>query len=227
MKEQVILASALMGPLALFAAVTLGLALWSALARALSADTRLIEEVGEYDELPVKASAVIYRGSAVGLTSGYARPLNAGDIFMGHAFAAITGGSSDGDVKVKVRRGRYRLQVTLSSVAVTDVGKPVYMSADDTYTLTATSNSRVGKVVRYVAANTCIVEFTAPQPTAGTAALTTITPADAAGTPDYAIAAVTNSSAYGFSNAAEAITLLYVIQNLQIRVAELEARIGA
>lgn len=56
-----------------------------------------------------------------------------------------------------------------------------------------------------------------------TAALTTITPADAAGTPDYAIAAVTNSSPYGFSNAAEAITLLYVIKNLQTRLAEVEA----
>lgn len=60
---------------------------------------------------------------------------------------------------------------------------------------------------------------------ATTTALTTITPADAAGTPDYAIAAVTNSSPFGFSNAAEAITLLYVIKNLQVRVAELEARL--
>ena len=57
------------------------------------------------------------------------------------------------------------------------------------------------------------------------APLTTITPADAAGTPDYAIAAVTNSSPYGFSNAAEAITLLYVIKNLQQRVLDLEARL--
>lgn len=64
-------------------------------------------------------------------------------------------------------------------------------------------------------------------PAALTAALTTITPADAAGTPDYAIAAVTNSSPFGFSNAAEAITLLYVIKNLQTRLAEVEARLEA
>lgn len=56
-----------------------------------------------------------------------------------------------------------------------------------------------------------------------TAALTTITIADAAGTPDYAIAAVINTNAYGFASAAEAISTLYVIRNLQIRVAELEA----
>jgi hypothetical protein len=56
-----------------------------------------------------------------------------------------------------------------------------------------------------------------------TAQLTTITPADAEGTPDYAIAAVINSSAYGFASAQEAITVLYVIKNLQTRLAEVEA----
>lgn len=60
-----------------------------------------------------------------------------------------------------------------------------------------------------------------------TAQLTTLTIADAAGTPDYAIAAVINSSAYGFSNAAELITVLYVIKNLQVRLAEVEARLEA
>lgn len=63
------------------------------------------------------------------------------------------------------------------------------------------------------------------KPAALTAALTTITIADAAGTPDYAIAAVINSSAYGFASAAELISTLYVIKNLQTRVAELEARL--
>lgn len=58
-----------------------------------------------------------------------------------------------------------------------------------------------------------------------TAQLTTITPADAAGTPDYAIQGVINSSAYGFASAQEAVTFLYVVQNLQVRVAELEARL--
>jgi len=58
-----------------------------------------------------------------------------------------------------------------------------------------------------------------------TAQLTTITPADAEGTPDYAIAGVTNSTAYGFASAQEAITVLYVIKNLQVRLAEVEARL--
>jgi|GEM_PF-745257 len=61
------------------------------------------------------------------------------------------------------------------------------------------------------------------QAAALTAQLTTITPADAEGTPDYAIAAITNTSPYGFASAQEAITLLYVIKNLQTRLAEVEA----
>ena len=58
-----------------------------------------------------------------------------------------------------------------------------------------------------------------------TAQLTTLTPADAEGTPDYATAAITNSSPYGFVAAQEAITVLYVIKNLQVRLAEVEARL--
>ncbi len=61
------------------------------------------------------------------------------------------------------------------------------------------------------------------QAAALTAQLTTITPADAAGTPDYAIAAITSTTPFGFSNAAEAITLLYVVKNLQVRLLEVEA----
>lgn len=63
------------------------------------------------------------------------------------------------------------------------------------------------------------------QPAALTAQLTTLTPADAEGTPDYAIAAITGSSPYGFASAQEAITVLYVIANLQTRLAEVEARL--
>lgn len=68
---------------------------------------------------------------------------------------------------------------------------------------------------------------TSGQGAALTPQLTTITPADAAGTPDYAIQAVINSSAYGFASAAELITFIYVVRNLQVRCAELEARLEA
>lgn len=60
-----------------------------------------------------------------------------------------------------------------------------------------------------------------------TTQLTAITIADAAGTPDYALSALTTTSPFGLATAAEAITLLYVIQNLQVRMAEVEARLKA
>ena len=64
---------------------------------------------------------------------------------------------------------------------------------------------------------------TGSQPAALTAQLTTISIADAAGTPDYALQAVINTNAYGFASAAEAISFLYVVKNLQVRLAEVEA----
>jgi hypothetical protein len=65
------------------------------------------------------------------------------------------------------------------------------------------------------------------QPAALTTQLTTITIADAAGTPDYALSALTTTLPYGLATAAEAITLLYVIKNLQTRMAEAEAKLQA
>ncbi len=55
-----------------------------------------------------------------------------------------------------------------------------------------------------------------------TAQLTTITIADAAGTPDYALQALTTTAPYGLATAAEMISLLYVIKNLQVRLLEVE-----
>jgi hypothetical protein len=62
------------------------------------------------------------------------------------------------------------------------------------------------------------------KPAALTAQLTTITQAGSF-TPDYTIQAMTNTTPYGFVTADEAETVLSVISNLQIRVAELESRI--
>lgn len=70
-----------------------------------------------------------------------------------------------------------------------------------------------------------IITAAGTQGAALTAQLTTITPADAEGTPDYAIAAITSTTPFGFASAQEAISLLYVIKNLQVRLAEIEARL--
>jgi hypothetical protein len=61
-----------------------------------------------------------------------------------------------------------------------------------------------------------------------TAQLTTVTAADTAGaSPDYAMGAVTTTSAAGFASIQECISFIYVVKNLQVRLAEVEARLEA
>jgi hypothetical protein len=134
-------------------------------ARALSANSPPTLDVGEFNDFPVLASATIYEGSMVGLSSGYARALVAGDRFVGHAFAKVIETTAvNGGATVKVRTGRYRMKVAISSVAVTDVGKYVYASDDGTYTLVPTAYSPVGKVHRYDSSGYAIVEFRPTDP---------------------------------------------------------------
>jgi len=127
---------------------------------ALSADTPRDYELGTINELPVKAATKIYEGAAVGDdASGYMRGLVAGDPFRGFAQRQADN-SSGAAAAINVKVITYGLiKVTITGIAITDVGSPVYASADGTFTLTATSNSKIGYVHRYVAANTCIVAF--------------------------------------------------------------------
>lgn len=60
----------------------------------------------------------------------------------------------------------------------------------------------------------------------GTAAVATATKADADSN-DTTWAAITNSSPYGFASASDGIGVLQVIINLQVRLADLEAKLKA
>lgn len=185
---------------------------------------------GKKRSYPVEESTRIYQGTLVYVNAaGYACDVTATGVnaFVGIAIAEADNTSgADGAIEVEVyTEGDFELTGTFNSI--TDVGMPAY--GDDNYAVVVALGStsvRIGRVVRYVSATKAIIGI---QPSGvgalEVAPLTTITPADAAGTPDYAIAAITNSSPFGFSNAAEAITLLYVIQNLQKRVLDLEARL--
>jgi len=126
----------------------------------LAADTPQAYELGEINSLPVLASTKIYEGAAVGLSSGYARGLVAGDRFQGFAIerADNSAVAISGAINVKVR-SEGKIKATLTSVAVADVGSKVYMSADGTFTLTSSGNSQVGHVHRYVTTNTCVIKF--------------------------------------------------------------------
>jgi len=129
---------------------------------ALSADTNIIKELGSLTALPVAASTKIYQGAMVGVNpaTGYARGYTSGDFFAGHAEEQADNSASAvaGAINVNIQKGNYSLQATLSGVAVTDVGKEVFAVDDNTLTLSKTG-ARVGRVLRYVGTNTCIVEF--------------------------------------------------------------------
>jgi len=119
-------------------------------------------ELGEINELPVIATDIIYEGAAVGdNASGYARPLAAGDPFRGFAEKiADNSAGSAGDINVRVlSKGKIKLAIT--SLAITDVGKDVYASDDDTFTLTPGSNTRIGYVYRWLSTGYGIIAFEA------------------------------------------------------------------
>jgi len=129
----------------------------------LSANTLKTYELGQINEHGIAASTHIYEGAALGDLAGYARGLVAGDKFIGFSQREVDNSlGSAGDRRVKaIETGK--IVLTISGVAVTDLGKKVYASADDTFTLTKGGNTKIGKVSRYIAANTALVEFSAKQ----------------------------------------------------------------
>jgi len=177
---------------------------------------------------PVAASVKIYEGTLVFLTAaGYATDVTATGVngFVGVAVEQADNSSgSAGDITVEVwAEGEFVLQGT--GFAQADVGSKVY--AEDNFTVgvsISTASVPIGMVTEYISSTKIRVDID-PVGTGAlpVAALTTITHTSP-GTPDYAIANTTNSSPFGFSTQDEANTVLSVIRNLQIRVADLENR---
>lgn len=127
---------------------------------ALAVDTHLPVEGGEFGAVPAALNTLVYEGAMVGDNAGYGRGLVAGDRFRGHALEQCDNSTGAAGAKfIRIRRGKYRLVVTITSVAVTDVGKTVYASDDATYTLARSGNTPVGHVERYIGTNTALVEF--------------------------------------------------------------------
>lgn len=158
---------------------------------ALSANSNLVYELGERTTVPVKASSQIYAGSAVGWNSGYARALTAADDFAGFALEKVLG-TTDGALNCAVTTSG-QVSLTISSIAVTDIGKPVYASDDGTYTLTQGSNSKIGTVSRWVSTGTAIVRYAAQGAGADFSGVTVITDSTGGVDPGDTLAAVTNT----------------------------------
>jgi len=126
----------------------------------LAADKARTVELGDINEIPVIASDIIYEGAAVGdNASGYARPLVAGDPFRGFAERkADNSAGAAGDVNVRIKT-KGLIKLPISSLAITDVGKDVYASDDDTFTLTKSTNTRIGYVHRWESTGVGIIAF--------------------------------------------------------------------
>lgn len=129
----------------------------------LAADIKRPYALGDIEEYPVIAADIIYEGAAVGENgSGYSRPLLAGDVFQGFAVEHVdnsTGAAGDRSVIVRTKG---RIELPISGLAITANDRaPVYASDDNTFTLTASTNSKIGWVSRWVTIGVAIVEFEA------------------------------------------------------------------
>ena len=128
----------------------------------LAKNTPRTEEVGTHNEFPVIASDIIYDGAYVGDNgAGYARPLVAGDRFLGFALRqADNSTGSAGDKRVMVKEaGKFAAAIT--GALITDVGQPVYASDDDVLTFSPVGGSFIGFVHRFVSSGNVIVAFDA------------------------------------------------------------------
>ena len=130
---------------------------------ALSANQPRDYQVGINEAYPLAAGAEIFEGSAVGENgAGYARPLQAGDKFLGFAIFPVnnTGGGAGAERVELKTSGRVRLNVLTSSIS-SNARPAVYAIDDEVFTLVQGSNSVIGYVSRWVSGTECIVEFDA------------------------------------------------------------------
>jgi hypothetical protein len=121
-------------------------------------------EIGDHNDLPAIAGDIIYEGAAVGLhSSGYARPLVAGDVFGGFALRQVDnalGAAGEKNVRV-IAGGAVVLPVT--GLTIDDFGKPIYASDDNTFTMTASTNTQIGTVKRFISNGRGVVDFSIPR----------------------------------------------------------------
>lgn len=118
-----------------------------------------------FEDYPAIVTDIIYEGSAVTLetSTGRARPAVVADtVFAGFAVKqADNSAGAAGAINVQVRtQGKVKIPVT-GVTALTDVGSKVFLTDDDTFTLTSAGGHLIGKVVRWISSTICMVTFEA------------------------------------------------------------------
>lgn len=129
----------------------------------LAVDTPRDYQLGFMEDYPVIAADIIYQGAAVGENGlGYARPLVALDPFLGFAMQTTDNSLGAAGDKLAQVRVSGRAKLAIAGLAITANDRPaVYASDDNTFTLTALNNSKIGWVSRWISTGVAIVEFEA------------------------------------------------------------------
>ncbi len=164
----------------------------------------------EQIELPAIVD-IIYEGAAVGESgsTGNMRPLVAGDGFRGFALTQIDN-TGDGLSVSLATKGVILL--TITSVVKGNVGEAVYASDDDTFTLTASTNTHIGRVMKNAGTNLAWVSFDS---TRGGMGFVASLVDNSAGSASDTIAVQTNTQALTDSSTGSAATTLVAQVNTQ------------
>lgn len=118
-------------------------------------------ELGEVNAYLIAEHVVIYEGAAVGADNrGYARPLEAGDLFLG--FCEQQAAYNAGNERVRVK-AQGKIKLSVENVTLLDIGKAVFATDDNNFTLTPDKNSLIGWVYRVESPGVCIVTFRVAQ----------------------------------------------------------------
>jgi hypothetical protein len=122
-------------------------------------------ELDRYTDLELRTQRVgggenIYKGALVSVdSSGYAAPLASGEPFVGVAYEACDNSAGDDAAKSVRVYTQGDWEHALSGAAITDAGRPVFASADDTLTFSGNGSSYVGVVQDLVSSGKIILRI--------------------------------------------------------------------
>ena len=105
-------------------------------------------------KFPIVAASKVFKGSALGESSGNVRALVAADPFDGFAIEEVDNTGAAGAKSVEAKQEGYVNEDVVGVTGHADRGASVYMSSDNDFTLTAAANSLVGTLALYSGSGT-------------------------------------------------------------------------
>lgn len=114
----------------------------------------------ELRAFPVALTTHIYKGAAVGINvSGYLVPYTPATLFVGMAYEEIDNtAGANGAASCRVyTKGDFILPI--AAFAIGDVGKPVYASTDNDFTLSPSAAGQIGSAIGFEATGYAVVRI--------------------------------------------------------------------